>query len=238
MRKLILNWLGIDAVSTKGYEALGRAQLRGFREDTHALTTAVEFLAGRLQDTVTREEITTELNERLDRLEAAHAGALSGTKNQIRRTRNAAWLLWGFLLLIFSFLTVQLHDLHIVNCVITPPQSATSDFVCEAVFPFADHANADLVHEGLANLDPNYPPDAHYRHAVDPRIIGMAGYALLFGGAAYGLSRYKRVVREEQGVEVGDFTRDDLDTLRSAQDDDVVVAPGARHSRREDRIGR
>jgi hypothetical protein len=224
MRKAILNWLGVDAVSSKGYEALGRAQLKGFRDDTHALTTAVEFLAGRLHDTVTKEEVTEELNERLKRLENAHAGALSGTKNQIRRTRRAAWLLWGFLLLIASFFTVQLHDLHIAECVITPPQSAAQDYVCTAAFPFANHESAELLHRALEATDPEaYPADVHYQHAVDPRIVGALFYSLLFGGTIVGLSRYQRTSREEENLEVGEFTSTDLDTLRAAQDDEEVA---------------
>lgn len=238
MRRAILKWLGIDAVSTKGYEALGRAQLSGFREDTHALTTAVEFLATRLQDTVTREEVSEELNDRLNRLETAQAGALSGAKNQIRRTRNAAWLLWLFLLFIASFLTTQAHDLHITHCVIQPPASAFEDYACTAVFPLANHDVARVVHLGLANAADSagleYPRPVDYNHAVSPRAVGIASYLLLFGGAAYGLTRYRRASQEEQGLEVGDFTRVDLDTLRAAQDDDVV-AQSMRHPARRPR---
>lgn len=229
MRKYILRWLGIDAVSTRGYEALGRAQLQGFRDDTHALTTAVEFLAGRLHDTVTREEVTLELNERLERVEQAHAGALSGTKNQLRRTRNAAWWLWGFLLLVVAFLTVQLHDMHIAHCVIRPPASSVEDFVCTAAFPFANHDAVSVVHQGLANAAERtgleYPTPVEYKHAVDPRLVGMVGYGLMFGGATLGLARYRRAMSEERDLEVGDFTEDDLDTLRAAQDEDAHLRP-------------
>lgn len=207
--------------------SIAQRDLDGYRKDTRELTDAITGLSERLDATVTRDEVSQELNERLRLLEAAHASALNGTKNQLRRTRRAGAFLWALILALSSFTTIQIHDLHIDDCMLATDVSATRSFMCHAVFPFSDHENQKRLQQTIAESDADDQDHsretvAQHDYPISPRIVGMAGYSTLFLGVGLLALHYRHLSRKERGIEVGEFTTEDLDTLASAQGDEAT----------------
>ena len=207
--------------------AIAQQDLDAYRKDARELTDAITGLSERLDATVTRDEVSQELNERLRLLESAHASALNGTKNQLRRTRRAGAFLWALILALSSFTTIQIHDLHIDDCMLATDVGATRSFMCHAIFPFSDHENQKRLQQAIAEPgagehDQSHETVAQHDYPVSPRLVGMTGYSILFLGVGLLALRYRRLSREEHGIEVGEFTTEDLDTLASAQGDEAT----------------
>lgn len=186
-----------------------RENVSDLRVETADLVRAVDQLAGKLDQTVTRDEVAQDLAIRMAQLESGLAQVLAGTKNQIQRTRRAAWIFWGFLLVLTGFVTIQVHDIHISECMLNAEKSAATAFICEATFPFHDHEGIDL-------------PVAHqheYEFAVSPRVVGVGAYGLLFAGVLGGFALYRRRSRDEGHLETGLISPGDLATMTLAQQD-------------------
>lgn len=190
-----------------------REQVSSLTSETAELVRAVDGLADRLDEAVTREEVSEELALRMARLETGLAQVLSGTKNQIQRTRRAAWIFWGFLLVLTGFVTIQVHDIHISECMLNGDKSATTAFICEATFPFHDHGSIDLL--------PTHEHDHEF--AVSPRAVGLGAYGLMFAGVIGGFTLYRRRSRDENHLETGLISPGDLVTMSLAQQDHTTT---------------
>ena len=218
MRKLLLRLLGNPEASPQQTpQSISPEEVVGLRSDMRDLTDATNDLSTKLDETVTRDEVAEELRIRLERLELGHAAILSGAKNQIRRTRKAAWIVWAFLLVIFGILVIQVHDLHIATCMLQPVTNSTHAFVCDAAFPLHDSITGKM----MAGMDQS----TEFDFVVEPQVVGFGFYVLLFTGLTWGIMRYRRLSSDEDQIEAGDIPTDTLMQMAAATEH---VAPQSR----------
>jgi len=226
VRKLLLRLLGNPERSPRqAPQSISPEEVVGLRTDVRDLVIATDSLAIKLDETVTRDEVAEELELRLARLELGHASILSGAKNQIRRTRKAAWIIWVFLLIIFGILVIQVHDLHIAMCMLRPVTTPTSAFVCDAAFPLHNRITFGDMMPGMAEQQT-------FTYAVSPQLVGGAFYLALLGGLTWGIVRYRRSSSDEDQIEAGDIPTDTLEQMAAATEH---VAPQSREDAEDGR---
>ena len=143
-------------------------EIQGWRQDTRELTAATRELNDHLSDLATRRD--------LDAVEHGMVAYISGTKNQLQRTRRATWLMIVCALLFAVALSLQLHEVQLRECILEPTLGGAERFWCDVTMPLTSHhGSAEPVTQGSSGA----------------RLIGLAAYAMLAAGFGFGVALYR-----------------------------------------------